>query len=112
MARSWRRTAQRAATAGHAGRSRLRHDPHAGRALLRRQVRTPHICSAGGAAGLALEFGVFKGTTINHLAKQAPDRRSRLRSFTGLPEHWTGPRYSPVNFERHGKKPKVAANVS
>jgi predicted O-methyltransferase YrrM len=63
--------------------------------------------------GLALEFGVFKGTTVNHLARQAPDRRFHgFDSFTGLPDHWTGVRYSPVNFDRHGKKPKVAANVS
>ena len=37
--------------------------------------------------GLALEFGVFKGTTINHLARQAPDRRFYgFDSFTGLPD--------------------------
>jgi predicted O-methyltransferase YrrM len=63
--------------------------------------------------GLALEFGVFKGTTINHLARAAPDRHFfGFDSFEGLPEHWTGARYSPVNFNRRGKKPKVAANVS
>jgi predicted O-methyltransferase YrrM len=63
--------------------------------------------------GLALEFGVFKGTTINHLAKQAQDRRFYgFDSFEGLPEHWTGSRYSPDNFDRQGRKPKVAANVT
>ena len=63
--------------------------------------------------GLALEFGVFKGTTINHLARQAPERHFfGFDSFEGLPEHWTGRRYSPVNFDRGGKKPRVAANVS
>ena len=63
--------------------------------------------------GLALEFGVFKGTTINHLAKQAQDRRFYgFDSFTGLPDQWTGARYSPVNFDRGGKKPKVASNVT
>ena len=63
--------------------------------------------------GLALEFGVFKGTTINHLARQVPERHFYgFDSFEGLPEHWTGRRYSPVNFDRGGKKPRVAANVS
>ena len=63
--------------------------------------------------GLALEFGVFKGTTINHLARRAPERHFfGFDSFEGLPEHWTGRRYSPVNFDRGGKKPRVAANVS
>jgi len=63
--------------------------------------------------GLALEFGVFKGTTINHLARQAPDRHFfGFDSFTGLPDHWAGSRYSAVNFDRGGKKPRVPANVS
>jgi len=63
--------------------------------------------------GLALEFGVFKGTTINHLARAAPERHFfGFDSFEGLPEHWTGARYSPVNFDRRGKKPRVPANVS
>jgi predicted O-methyltransferase YrrM len=63
--------------------------------------------------GLALEFGVFKGTTINHLARAAPKRHFfGFDSFEGLPEHWTGARYSPVNFDRRGKKPRVPANVS
>ena len=35
--------------------------------------------------GLALEFGVFKGTTINHLARQAPDGHFfGFDSFAGL----------------------------
>jgi predicted O-methyltransferase YrrM len=63
--------------------------------------------------GLALEFGVFKGTTINHLARLQADRHFYgFDSFTGLPEDWTGSRYSPVNFDRKGRKPKVASNVT
>jgi predicted O-methyltransferase YrrM len=63
--------------------------------------------------GLALEFGVFKGTTISHLARQAPNRCFfGFDSFAGLPEHWAGARYSPVNFDRGGRKPRVPANVS
>jgi predicted O-methyltransferase YrrM len=64
-------------------------------------------------AGVALEFGVFKGTTINHLARLAPDRRIYgFDSFVGLPEDWKGYRYSRVNFDRRGKKPRVASNVT
>jgi predicted O-methyltransferase YrrM len=63
--------------------------------------------------GLALEFGVFKGTTINHMAKLAPGRRFYgFDSFTGLPEVWAGSRYSEVNFDRKGRKPAVPANVT
>lgn len=63
--------------------------------------------------GLALEFGVFKGTTINHLARLRPQQRFfGFDSFTGLPEEWTGSRYSKINFDRKGRKPKVASNVT
>jgi len=48
-----------------------------------------------------------------HLARAAPERHFfGFDSFKGLPEHWTGARYSPVNFDRRGKKPRVPANVS
>jgi predicted O-methyltransferase YrrM len=63
--------------------------------------------------GLALEFGVFKGITINHLAKSRPDRHFHgFDSFRGLPEDWSGFRYSPVNFDRKGAKPRVRRNVT
>jgi hypothetical protein len=63
--------------------------------------------------GLALEFGVYKGTTINHLARKWPHRRFHgFDSFRGLPQSWTGSRHSEVNFDRGGKKPKVRPNVT
>jgi len=63
--------------------------------------------------GLALEFGVYKGTTVNHLAKQDPKRRFfGFDSFRGLPEDWAGSRYSSVNFDRRGAKPAVQSNVT
>jgi len=65
------------------------------------------------AEGLALEFGVYKGTTINHLAKLWPSRTFfGFDSFRGLPEDWAGSRYSKVNFDRGGTKPKVPGNVT
>jgi predicted O-methyltransferase YrrM len=74
-----------------------------------------HLTYALGRAppGLALEFGVFKGTTLNHLARLRPDRHFYgFDSFVGLPEVWAGSRYSPHNFDRKGRKPKVASNVT
>lgn len=63
--------------------------------------------------GLALEFGVYKGTTINHLSKHWPERRFfGFDSFEGLPEDWSGARYSEVNFDRRGRMPKVNDNVT
>jgi predicted O-methyltransferase YrrM len=64
-------------------------------------------------AGLMLEFGVYKGTTINHLARLCPDRTVYgFDSFEGLPEDWVGNRYSRRNFNRKGVAPKVLSNVS
>src|SRR5687768_7796285 len=74
-----------------------------------------HLTYALGHApeGLALEFGVFKGTTINHLARLRPDRRFYgFNSFERLPEVWAETRYSSNNFDRKGQKPKVASNVT
>lgn len=65
------------------------------------------------AEGMALEFGVYKGTTINHLAKLWPKRAFYgFDSFRGLPEDWAGSRYSEVNFDRGGTKPTVPGNVT
>jgi predicted O-methyltransferase YrrM len=62
--------------------------------------------------GLILEFGVFSGETINHLAGIFTDRTLYgFDSFEGLPEAWSGYRYSKENFNREGSMPKVEANV-
>lgn len=62
--------------------------------------------------GLVLEFGVYRGITINQLAGIFPDRKIHgFDSFLGLPEDWKGFRYSTVNFNRDGVKPDVKSNV-
>lgn len=62
--------------------------------------------------GMILEFGVYSGVTINHLARLFPDRTLHgFDSFQGLPEAWHGYRYSKENFDLAGRMPKVAANV-
>jgi hypothetical protein len=38
--------------------------------------------------GLILEFGVFSGRTINHMAGQTSDKIFGFDSFEGLPEDW------------------------
>lgn len=62
--------------------------------------------------GLLLEFGVYSGETINHLAARLPDRTLHgFDSFEGLPEAWTGFRFSAENFDLKGRMPSVAGNV-
>lgn len=61
--------------------------------------------------GLVLEFGVYKGKTINHIAKIIPNKKVfGFDSFEGLPENWFG------NFGKGAfalkKLPKVRKNVS
>jgi len=60
--------------------------------------------------GLYLEFGVFRGQTINYIAKKSPDKQLHgFDSFKGLPEAWAS---NPEGtFTTHGKLPKVPNNV-
>lgn len=68
--------------------------------------------------GLYLEFGVWKGMTINLIAEIVdPKRVWGFDSFEGLPEDWLGPE-SPSNFTRRkgrfslkGESPNVRGNV-
>lgn len=61
--------------------------------------------------GLYLEFGVYKGDSINRLARLAPDRvLYGFDSFEGLPESWTiGARRG--SFSLRGRLPAVRNNV-
>ena len=38
--------------------------------------------------GLILEFGVYSGNTINHIASMTPQKVFGFDSFEGLPEDW------------------------
>lgn len=65
-------------------------------------------------AGEILEFGVFKGVTINRLAKKLPDRKIiGFDSFEGLPEDWDmGQKFTKKEaFDRGGVMPEVPENV-
>src|SRR5208282_1476723 len=62
--------------------------------------------------GLNMEFGVYKGDSINMLAKLAPERKFwGFDSFEGLPEQWTIESKKGA-FDVGGKLPAVRKNVS
>ena len=62
--------------------------------------------------GITLEFGVYKGTTINAIAGLLPSETIYgFDTFEGLPGEWTGNRYSARNFNRDARPPKVKKNV-
>tara|TARA_B100000035_G_scaffold256772_1_gene226732 strand:+ start:761 stop:1474 length:714 start_codon:yes stop_codon:yes gene_type:complete len=64
---------------------------------------------------LFLEFGVFKGDSINLFAKNLKKIDAKIigfDSFQGLKDEWITEEYNPVGtFNLKGKKPKVENNV-
>jgi len=65
---------------------------------------------------LFLEFGVFKGTSINLFAKYLFGKKLEIfgfDSFEGLEEEWITDEYNPVGtFSLNKKVPKVLKNVN
>lgn len=62
--------------------------------------------------GLAIECGVFKGRSINHMARALPDRTFYgFDSFEGLSEDWSGNNHSAGHFDLGGDLPEVEPNV-
>lgn len=60
--------------------------------------------------GTYLEFGVFRGATLRHIAKRKPEFEVHgFDSFEGLPEDWR--HYAQNAFTTGGKLPKVPGNV-
>jgi len=62
-----------------------------------------------GTEGLYMEFGVFSGTTINHIAAHVSSTVHGFDSFKGLPEQWGS--VPAGKFTRHGDLPEVRENV-
>tara|TARA_Y100000816_G_scaffold255623_1_gene208561 strand:+ start:1668 stop:2381 length:714 start_codon:yes stop_codon:yes gene_type:complete len=64
---------------------------------------------------LFLEFGVFKGDSINLFAKNLKKRNAEILgfdSFKGLRDEWMTEEFNPPGtFDLKGKKPKVENNV-
>ncbi len=63
--------------------------------------------------GSILEFGVFKGRSINHFAEVFKDQTLHgFDSFEGLAEDWTGYHLPKGTFNLDGKLPQVKENVT
>jgi predicted O-methyltransferase YrrM len=66
---------------------------------------------ARGNAGLICEFGVYRGASINTLARLLPERQIfGFDSFEGLPEAWRD-EYDAGAFDVNGSLPAVRSNV-
>lgn len=66
----------------------------------------------GNESGLWLEFGVFTGETVNHIARMVEDKTVYgFDSFEGLPEDWRDHMIKGF-FSTDGILPKVENNVS
>lgn len=64
-------------------------------------------------APLILEFGVYKGNSINYFAERVPNAKLvGFDSFEGLSENWTGFILSKGHFNQNGIVPKVHSNVN
>lgn len=64
------------------------------------------------AEGHYMEFGVFSGGTIRHIARRKPGATIHgFDSFVGLPSAWGGFNLGGGAFSRKGKLPRVPANV-
>jgi hypothetical protein len=62
--------------------------------------------------GQILEFGVFKGGTIDYIARTRPDREIHgFDTFEGLPAGWSGMGYDTGAFSAGGRLPRVRNNV-
>ena len=56
--------------------------------------------------GMLLEFGVFRGQSINQIARVVPDRTVHgFDSFEGLPEDWSGYNVKAEFFDQQGDLP-------
>lgn len=62
--------------------------------------------------GLILEFGVFKGQSIQALARKTGKPVHGFDSFEGLPEDWAGNKSPKGAFTTKGELPRVPSNVT
>ncbi|MEX0742160.1 MAG: class I SAM-dependent methyltransferase, partial [Phycisphaeraceae bacterium] len=69
-----------------------------------------HALTYADHEGLHLEFGVYRGVTLNHVAARRPEQTLYgFDSFEGLPESWGIWRKGA--FDTRGQLPKVRPNV-
>jgi len=62
-------------------------------------------------AGLAAEFGVWNGYSINRIAQKTNQLVYGFDSFAGLREDWSGGEFAKGKFDMGGKLPAVGENV-
>jgi predicted O-methyltransferase YrrM len=63
--------------------------------------------------GQILEFGVFRGGTIDYMARTCPRREVHgFDTFEGLPAGWSGTGYEAGAFSAQGRLPRVPRNVT
>lgn len=62
--------------------------------------------------GLILEFGVFKGGSINYIASQTKRPIYGFDTFTGLPEDWHGTHNQKSSFSTKANLPHTRKNVT
>lgn len=60
--------------------------------------------------GLFMEFGVWSGRSINHIASRHPGVVHGFDSFEGLPENWSMD-FLKGDFDTRGRLPNVRSNV-
>ena len=70
-----------------------------------------HALSKRTLSGLLLEFGVWKGRSINYFASKVSETIYGFDSFEGLKEDWSGWGFAKGAFDLGGKLPKVENNV-
>lgn len=90
-------------------------EPHLQHALLfpDRQALWDYTLTQIPAEGVCLEFGVFRGVSINYFAPHlAPRRLYGFDSFEGLKEDWGGMPAARGHFDVKGHLPPVADNVT
>jgi len=81
-----------------------------------RKFSVSHAIKKNPSDKLFLEFGVFKGDSINTFAKYLSKNKSHIfgfDSFEGLEEEWITHEYNPIGtFSLNKKPPKVDKNVT
>ena len=81
-----------------------------------RKFSVSHAIKNNSSDKLFLEFGVFKGDSINTFAKYLSKKKSHIfgfDSFEGLEEEWITHEYNPIGtFSLNKKPPKVDKNVT
>ncbi len=87
------------------------HMPNALSFYTAKEVLT-HCLARLAGEGQILEFGVFRGGTINYMARTRPEREIHgFDTFEGLPAGWSGMGYDAGAFSAGGRLPRVPNNV-